>query len=406
MSQTDPAALVLASGSAARLRVLRDAGIDPEVVVSGVDESTEDGLGTAAVVEVLAERKAAAVARERPAALVLGCDSLLEVDQAALGKPATAQQAVAMWQRLSGREATLYTGQCLVTGDGRRVRGVARAVVRFGTPSKAEVAAYVASGEPMAMAGAFSIEGLGAPFVESIDGDPGTVLGLSLPLLRRMLAEIGVAITGLWRQPALAGRAIDAFDEELQARQAALQDEAREVLSGLDLAALVADLGPLLLTGSYVSGLMCWPEVDVMVLAGGGFSPQDALGLLQRIAGRPGVTALQYSDERGPRCVTGQVRDERYHVPITVDRAGHPWRVDLTLWLHDPHLNVTRWHEELRERITAEQRRAVLRIKDAWHRRPDYPDQVGGLDIYTAVIDDGVRTPREFGAWLAARGPA
>lgn len=194
--------MVLASGSAARLRVLRDAGIDPEVVVSGADESTDDGLGTAAVVEILAERKAAAVAGLRPGALVLGCDSLLELDQVAFGKPATAQQATGMWQRLSGREATLFTGHCLIAGSGRRVRGVASAAVRFGTPSDAELAAYVASGEPMAMAGAFSIEGLGAPFVESIDGDPGTVLGLSLSLLRRMLAEAGVAITDLWRKPA------------------------------------------------------------------------------------------------------------------------------------------------------------------------------------------------------------
>jgi septum formation protein len=201
MSEPAPS-LILASGSAARLRVLRDAGIDPEVVVSGVDETTDDDLSTATIVELLAERKAAAVAGSRPGALVLGCDSLLELDEVRYGKPATAQQAAAMLQRLSGREATLFTGHCLITGSGRRVHGVSRAAVRFGTPSDAEVAAYIASGEPMAMAGAFSIEGLGAPFVDGIDGDPGTVLGVSLPLLRRMLAEAGVAITSLWRQPA------------------------------------------------------------------------------------------------------------------------------------------------------------------------------------------------------------
>ena len=195
-----------------------------------------------------------------------------------------------------------------------------------------------------------------------------------------------------------------ASDEELLARQSALQAEARQVLAELDLAAVVADIGPLLLAGSFVSGLMCWRDLDVMVLAGDDFSPQDVLRLLTRIVARAGVTALEYRDERGPRCVTGQVRDERYHVPITVNQAGRAWRIDLTLWLHDPHLNVTRWHEELRETITAEQRRAVLRIKDVWHRRPAYPDQVGGLDIYTAVIDDGVRTPRQFAAWLAQRG--
>ena len=199
--QPAPPALVLASGSAGRLRVLRDAGIDARVVVSGVDETTGDGLDTAVAVAILAERKATAVAGRCPGALVLGCDSLLELDRVTFGKPASAGQAAEVWRRLSGREATLFTGQCLVAGDGRRVRDVARAAVRFGTPSEAELAAYVASGEPMAMAGGFSIEGLGAPFVDSIDGDPGTVIGLSLPLLRRMLAQIGVAITDLWHAP-------------------------------------------------------------------------------------------------------------------------------------------------------------------------------------------------------------
>jgi hypothetical protein len=151
---------------------------------------------------------------------------------------------------------------------------------------------------------------------------------------------------------------------------------------------------------------MCWREVDVMVLAGPDFTPQDVLRLLARIVGLPGVTGLEYRDERGPRCGTGQARDERYHVPVTVDRAGHDWQIDLTLWLHDPHLNVTRWHEELRERITGAQHRAVLRIKDEWHRRPEYPHQVGGLDIYTAVLDDGVRTPAQFADWLARRAAA
>jgi hypothetical protein len=195
-----------------------------------------------------------------------------------------------------------------------------------------------------------------------------------------------------------------ASDEELLARQSALQDEARELLAGLDLAALVADVGPLLVTGSYVSGLMCWRELDVMVLVGQQFSPQDVMGVLARIVRRADVTGLQYRDERGSRCGTGQVRDERYHVPISVQHAGCGWQVDLTLWLHDLHRNVTHWHERLRDRITAEQRIAVLRIKDDWHRRPAYPDHVGGLEIYTAVIDDGVRTPDQFASWLARHG--
>src|ERR1700683_1491130 len=195
-----------------------------------------------------------------------------------------------------------------------------------------------------------------------------------------------------------------ASDEELLARQSALQAEARVVLAELELAALVVGIGPLLVAGSFVSGLMCWRELDVMVLAGGDFLPQDVMRLAQRLVGQAGTTSLEYRDERGARCVTGQVRDERYHLAVTVDRPGAPWRIDLTLWLHDAHLNVTRWHEELRERITPAQRIAVLRIKDVWHRRPAYPDQVGGLDIYTAVIEDSVRTPRQFAAWLTSHG--
>ena len=159
-----------------------------------------------------------------------------------------------------------------------------------------------------------------------------------------------------------------ASDEDLLARQSMLQDEAQEVLAGLDLAALVADIGPLQVTGSFVSGLMCWRELDVIVLADRDFPPRDVMGLLTRIVRRTGVIGIEYRDERGPRCVTGQVRDERYHVTLTVEHAGRRWQIDLTLWLHDLHQNVTRWHEELRERITAEQRSAVLRIRRYRHR--------------------------------------
>jgi septum formation protein len=191
---------VLASASPARLRVLTDAGIDPEVVVSGADERNDGGLNTASLVGQLAEHKAAAVAARRPDALVLGCDSLLDVAGETFGKPADAAHALRMWQRMAGREAKLYTGHCLIDGPaGRRARGVASALIRFGSPTVAELAAYLATGEPLALAGAFSIEARTAPFVDSIDGHPSTVLGLSMPMLRQLLGTLGYAMTDLWR---------------------------------------------------------------------------------------------------------------------------------------------------------------------------------------------------------------
>jgi septum formation protein len=205
VTREDPTTLVLASSSAGRLGVLRKAGIDPVVIVSGVDETTEPGLDTGTIVAQLAARKAAAVTelveKSQPGTLVLGCDSMLDLDGTAYGKPASAEEATALWRRMSGREGSLYTGHCLiVAGTDRRAEAVGRTLVRFGTPGEAELAAYVASGEPAVMAGAFSLEGLGAPFIDGIDGDPTNVIGLSVPLLRLMLAELGVPITELWRE--------------------------------------------------------------------------------------------------------------------------------------------------------------------------------------------------------------
>ncbi len=190
-------AFVLASGSSSRVRVLRNAGLSPEVVVSGVDETNDDDLDTPALVAMLAERKARAVASIRPDALVLGCDSLLDLDGSALGKPHSAAAAAEIWQQIAGRDATLYTGHCLVAGH-RRASAVAATTVRFGRPADAELAAYIGTGEPLSVAGAFTIEGYGAPFVDGVTGDPGNVLGLSMPVLRRLLAELGFAVTDFW----------------------------------------------------------------------------------------------------------------------------------------------------------------------------------------------------------------
>ncbi|MEU2027250.1 nucleoside triphosphate pyrophosphatase [Streptomyces sp. NPDC016469] len=198
---TAPRRLVLASASPARLGLLRQAGIAPEVIVSGVDEDALTADTPAELALVLAEAKAAVVAAlpEAAGALVIGCDSVLELDGQALGKPADAEEATARWKSMRGRAGILRTGHSLTdTTTGRTVSRTASTTVRFGEPTDAEIAAYVASGEPLHVAGAFTLDGRSAPFVDSIEGDPGNVIGLSLPLLRRLLGELGIAVTDLW----------------------------------------------------------------------------------------------------------------------------------------------------------------------------------------------------------------
>ncbi|MFJ2767558.1 Maf family protein [Streptomyces sp. NPDC087300] len=193
--------LVLASQSPARLGLLRQAGLAPEVIVSGVDEDAVSAPTPAELALALAEAKASVVAA-RPdvkGALVIGCDSVLELDGQALGKPADAEEATARWKSMRGRAGVLQTGHCVRdTASGRYASGTASTVVRFGEPSDEEIAAYVASGEPLHVAGAFTLDGRSAPFIEGIEGDHGNVIGLSLPLLRRLLAQLDVGITQLW----------------------------------------------------------------------------------------------------------------------------------------------------------------------------------------------------------------
>jgi hypothetical protein len=169
-----------------------------------------------------------------------------------------------------------------------------------------------------------------------------------------------------------------------------LQAEARSVL------ALLEPLGPLTPTGSFVSGLMVWRDLDVMLTGGPEFGPADVVTLLGRAVAIQGLTGFEYRDQRGDRSPSGKPRDERHHVVLTVGE----WRVDLSIWLHDDHADGSEWHRQLADRLTAEERQAILAIKTVWHQRPEYPEEVGGFDIYTAVLEHGVRTAVEFGVWL------
>jgi len=202
--------LVLASQSPARLKLLREAGFAPEAIVSGVDESAYDAPTPYELALILAHAKAEAVAAQVGAgALVIGCDSVLDLGGIAYGKPADAEDAISRWKGMRGKDGMLLTGHCLIDTrepagdsdkDGRRTPHfeVGATLVRFADLSDQEIEAYVATGEPLHVAGAFTLDGLGGSFVESIAGDPSNVIGLSLPLLRRLLAEVGVQVSDLW----------------------------------------------------------------------------------------------------------------------------------------------------------------------------------------------------------------
>jgi septum formation protein len=194
-------ALVLASASPARLQTLASAGLNPRVVVSDIDESAFDAADVPTLVQVLARAKAEAVAATLSGdLLVVGCDSLLELDGRPLGKPESAEAAADCWRRMRGRTGRLHTGHHAIRlgGPGGTASAVATARVHFADLADDEIAAYVATGEPERVAGAFTIDGLGGAYVTAVEGDPHTVVGISLPLLRELFAGLGVRWHSLW----------------------------------------------------------------------------------------------------------------------------------------------------------------------------------------------------------------
>jgi septum formation protein len=197
--------LILASASPARLGVLRQAGIDPIVQVSGVDEdAVQAALPNAShqeLVTALARTKAQAVAEvtEHKDAVIVACDSMLSINGEILGKPGTPERARQRWAAMAGNSGELLTGHAVVVlENGKEAADWESTTVRFSKPTEAELDAYIASGEPLQVAGGFTIDGKGGWFVDGIDGNASSVIGISLPLTRRLLTEVGISVTTLW----------------------------------------------------------------------------------------------------------------------------------------------------------------------------------------------------------------
>jgi septum formation protein len=190
---------VLASASPARRRLLQSVGINPRICVSHFDEDSIRLTDPVALVETLAQRKAETVLNQITESLILGCDSVLMVNNQIHGKPKDAAEAFSRWQQMRGNRGTLYTGHALI--DQRQDKTIVRCGIThvyFGRVSDAQIQAYIATGEPLVCAGCFALEGKGSALVDKIEGCHSNVIGLSLPLLRSMLAELGYDLSNYW----------------------------------------------------------------------------------------------------------------------------------------------------------------------------------------------------------------
>lgn len=218
--------VILASASRGRRKVLRGAGIDPLVVVSGVDEDAVTagmpaGAGPGEVTTALAIAKARAVVGsleddQRSDCVVIGCDSMLYRDGRLWGKPPSESAAIEGWHAMAGTSGDLYTGHCVIRVRGSAEREIAEhsvTTVHFGTPSADDLATYARTGEPSAVAGGFTLDGLGGWFVEGVTGDPSAVIGIGLPLVRRLLLRLDVSVAALWSANPIGSGADDNHDD-------------------------------------------------------------------------------------------------------------------------------------------------------------------------------------------------
>jgi septum formation protein len=194
----DARRLVLASGSETRLHVLRSAGFDPEVAPSDVPEDVPPDMPVRVAAAMLAERKATAVAPRFPDAIVLACDTIIDLDGTALGKPASRSEAASWWRSMRGRQVTVWTGHALVVGERRAARTTSASLLFSGDVTDGEIDRYCARDDWDGAAGGFRLNGLAGPFIDTVTGNPGTISGVSLPALRDMLRELGLELTDLW----------------------------------------------------------------------------------------------------------------------------------------------------------------------------------------------------------------